>query len=127
MAKEIYQKILEERSSGTVFSKIRRDLLESKRFEEAEITHAIGKVHDNETEIKKAEQVKKKNFSLFIGSSIILLISLGYTLYTFIDESLSFFALLYGPIIGGLTGAALGLDKYRGAVNRISLLKNKFK
>lgn len=126
MADNIYLEIISKRSEGLVFSVIRKELIQSKRYDEQLVNKAIGKIHDHEAEILSFSQTKKKNYSLLTGSLIVLFLSLGYTILTLIDESLPFIVLLYGPILGGFAGAALGFEKARAASNQLSLLDKKF-
>ncbi len=123
----IYQTIISKRKNGDVFSKIRKDLIESKKYNEIEVTKAIGKIHDYEAEVLKTELEKKKGLSFFFGGLIFFLSGLGYTLFTYFNESLSSYILLYGPLIAGFGGAAIGLEKFKSAKNYLSTLENKFK
>lgn len=123
---DIYKTILAKREAGEVFSKIRKDLITSKKYDEIEVNKAIGKIHDHEAEVLKTEHEKKKGLSFFIGGTIVLILSLGYTLFTYFSETVSFYVLLYGPIIAGLTGAAIGLEKFNSAKNHLNLLNNRF-
>jgi hypothetical protein len=126
MAKNIYQDIIERRNQGHVFSRIKKDLRATKLYEEDKIIKAVGVVHDLEGDIKSNRQQMRKHFSFFIGSSIIFLLSTGYTIYTFINPIQSTFVLLYGAIIAGLAGASMGFSKYRSHKDFIDTLENKF-
>ena len=118
--------IIDERKSNKGFSRIRKELIESKRFNEEEVKKAIGVIHDHEAEITKFEISKKKNLSLFIGCTVIFLGSSIYTLLTYFNPELSYYVFLYGPIFAGLVFGFMALDKYRSAKYRIDLLNNKF-
>ena len=122
----IYQIILDKRKQGEAFSKIRKDLVSSKKFEETEIIKAIGSIHDHEANVIKATQELKKGRSFFIGGSIVFILSTVYTLFTYFSETLSYYVLLYGPILAGFFGAAIGLEKYRSSKSHIQTLENKF-
>ena len=101
-------------------------MISSKKFSENEINKAIGIIHDHEAKISEFEILKRKNLSLTIGSFIIFFSSSIYTLFTYLNPELSYFVLLYGPILAGFVFGFISLGKFRSAKEHLELLKNKF-
>lgn len=124
--KNLLELVIAERKSGKGFSRIRKELIDRKKIDEFEVNKAIGIIHDQETELNSYEISKRKNLSLTIGSLTVFIASSVYTLITYYNPDLSYFVLLYGPIIASFCYGFMSFEKYQTAKNQIQLLENKF-
>ena len=103
MNKEVLGVILEKRENKVPFNEIRKYLIDVRRFPAQEVNKTIGTVHDYEAQILLKEKDIKKYKTLSRIGLIILIPSTLFTAFTLFFPFTTYYAILYGPIIFGIS------------------------